>query len=153
MNHEEIKKIIEDILKKIPLEFSDIKILNGEVGGCKKFIIEGADTGLLIGKDGENLSALNHVVKRIVLKNETEGEVERFYIDVGDYHTKKIQKIKNLSVTMANRAKTFKRNVELEPMSAYERMVVHATLADDGLIKTESEGDGKFRRVVIKFVG
>lgn len=152
MDYKEIKKTIEEVLNKIPLEFSEIKILDGEVEGCKKFVIEGADTGLLIGRDGENLSALSHIIKKIVSKD-GEDLIEKFYIDAGDYHSKKIQKIKNISLMMANRAKTFKRNIELDPMTSYERMVVHSTLANDKSIKTESEGEGRNRKVIIKFVG
>jgi spoIIIJ-associated protein len=107
---------------------------------------------LLIGKDGENLLALSHIIKKIVSREEGEENSERFYIDIGDYQSKKIQRVKNISMTMANRAKSFRRNVEMEPMTAYERMIVHSTLLNDRSIKTESEGEGKFRRVVIKFI-
>ena len=54
---------------------------------------------------------------------------------------------------MASRAKTFKRDIELEPMSSYERMIVHSTLADDTAVRTESDGEGKFRKVIIKYIG
>lgn len=153
MNQEEIKKTIEDVLNKIPIAFSEVCVLDGEVADCKKFVIKGSDSNLLIGRDGENLSALSHIIKKIVAKNDGEEMVEKFYVDVEDYHTKKIRKIKNICMTMANRAKTFRRDVELEPMSSYERMIVHSTLADDRSIKTESDGEGKFRKVIIKFVG
>lgn len=152
MNQEEIKKIIEDILNKVPLVFSEVCVLDGEVDGCKKFVIKGADSNLLIGRDGENLSALSHIIKKIVAKKDGEEMTEKFYVDVEDYHTKKIRKIKNICLTMANRAKTFKRDIELEPMSSYERMIVHSTLADDRSIKTESDGEGKFRKVIIKYI-
>lgn len=152
MNHEEIKKVIEDILNKIPLSFSEVCVLDSEVAKCKKFVIKGADSNLLIGRDGENLSAFSHIVKKIVAKKDGEEMMEKFYIDTEDYHSKKIRKIKEMSLTMANRAKTFKRNVELGPMTSYERMVVHSTLADEPFIKTESEGEGRFRRIIIKYI-
>lgn len=153
MNHEEIKKIIEEILNKIPLTFSEVCVLDGEVADCKKFVIKGADSNLLIGRDGENLSAFSHIIKKIVAKKDGEEMMEKFYIDVEDYHTKKIRKIKNICLTMASRAKTFKRDIELEPMSSYERMIVHSTLADDTAVRTESDGEGKFRKVIIKYIG
>ena len=112
MNHEEIKKVIENMLNKIPLSFSEVCVLDGEVAECKKFVIKGADPNLLIGRGGENLSAFSHIVKKIVAKKDGEEMVEKFYIDTEDYHTKKIRRIKNMSLTMANRAKTFKRNAQ-----------------------------------------
>ena len=92
MNHEEIKKIIEEILNKIPLTFSEVCVLDGEVADCKKFVIKGADSNLLIGRDGENLSAFSHIIKKIVAKKDGEEMMEKFYVDVEDYHTKKYEK-------------------------------------------------------------
>jgi len=153
MKEEKIKNIIEEILKRIPAQFSAVEILDGEVEGCKKFVVRTDDSNILIGKNGENLAAFSHIVKKIAAKEFGEEMENNFYVDIEDYHTKKIQKIKNTSLTMASRAKTFRRNIEMEPMNAYERMVVHATLSSDVSVKTESEGEGKFRRVIIKFVG
>ena len=51
---------------------------------------------------------------------------------------------------LAQRARLFKHDVEMGPMSAYERLVVHELFADDPEIKTESQGEGKFRHIVLK---
>ena len=59
--------------------------------------------------------------------------------------------LKNEALVLAQRAKAFKSNVEMAPMNAYERMIIHSVFASDKEIKTESEGEGKMRRIVFKY--
>jgi spoIIIJ-associated protein len=56
------------------------------------------------------------------------------------------------AVMMAERARSFRYDVELSPMSAYERLIVHSALSSEPHVKTESQGEGRGRRVVIKYV-
>jgi spoIIIJ-associated protein len=76
-----------------------------------------------------------------------------FIVDINNYQTKKLDEFKEGLNTSADRVRLFKEPVELSPMTSYERMIVHSTFSDDPEIKTESEGEGRFRRVVLKHVG
>jgi len=116
--------------------------------------VKAEDPRLFIGQNGANLSALTHIVKRIVEQdlNESEKHVgTRFILDVNDYQKKKTEALKAKIILLADRARSFKSSVELDPMSSYERMLVHSMLADESNLITESEGEGRARRVVIKY--
>lgn len=115
------------------------------------FSIHTKDGGLLIGENGERLRALNHIIRRITeytLKDQ--GEIPKFFVDVNDYQKQKIEEVKDLARLSAQRVRYFKKEVTMQPMSAYERRVVHATLTEYPDIITQSTGEGAERKVVIK---
>ena len=145
MNSDQIQKIIEEILNKMGVDYSAVEF--GESEGRSRFLVRTSDSSLLIGVRGENLKALNYLVKRML----PEDQEAHFVVDVEDYFLQKVEKIKYAAKVSAERAKFLKEDVEMEPMSSYERMVVHSVLSDDPDISTESRGVGGSRRVVIKF--
>ncbi|OGF78926.1 hypothetical protein A2W54_00885, partial [Candidatus Giovannonibacteria bacterium RIFCSPHIGHO2_02_43_13] len=104
---------------------------------------------LLIGDGGQNLSALNYLVKKITEKKFPE-KFPGFLLDINDYQKKKIDEIKDLARMHAQRVRYFKKEAEMRPMNAYERRIVHASLQEYPDITTESRGEGMERRVVIK---
>ena len=73
-------------------------------------------------------------------------------IDINDYRDATLRQLEHKAKMMADRAVSFKTTVELEPMSSYERMFVHALFTDNQNIKTESIGEGKERHLTLKFV-
>jgi spoIIIJ-associated protein len=114
----------------------------------KVFKITTLNSRELIGKDGETIQALNHLLKRFVEKN---GEINHVALDVNGYQDKKIEKLKVVAHMMAERARFFKSSVELDPMNAFERHVVHEYIQSQNDLETESTGFGKERHVVIKY--
>jgi spoIIIJ-associated protein len=105
---------------------------------------------LLIGDKGETFYALSHIIRKMVTKGQ-EDKAE-FSIDVNDYRQSLIEKLKLKAKMLANRARDMKANIEMDPMSSYERLIIHGVLTDEPNIKTESVGEGKERRVVIKYI-
>ena len=103
---------------------------------------------ILIGPEGEHLRALNTLMHRFIEKK-LDGEAVNFLIDVNGYHEDKLEKVRDAARMLAQRARLFKHAVEMEPMSAYERLVVHELFAEDPQIKTTSEGEGAFRHIVL----
>jgi len=150
MDTQRITTTIENFLKTLTIEFDRIEYIENDT--YNTFLIHSNDAGILIGSRGENLEALSFLIRRAIEKEQGEGE-ERdvFIVDVNNYQTKKIQDLVESAHVSARRAKLFKQNVELSPMTSYERMIVHSAFTDDPEISTESYGDGKFRRVVLKF--
>ena len=73
-----------------------------------------------------------------------------FLLDVNDYQMKRIEELRNVARMSAQRVIFFKKELEMEPMSAYDRRIIHSVLGSYPDIKTESVGDGFDRRVVIK---
>ncbi len=149
MTKETIKKIIEDILNQLTVLFDDIEIIDRE--GSFVFMVRTQDARHLIGSRGANLSALNHIIRRVVEQKNDTDERFRFIVDVNNYQQNRNEEIKNKAIVLASRVKSFETSTEMDPMSSYERMLVHATLTDDSDIETESTGFGRDRRVVIKF--
>ncbi len=153
MNKEEIKKILEEIIEKMGVSTNDV-IVSESADGTVRFCVKTEESSLLIGDKGSGLLALNNLVKKIVEKKSrtlpADAESAPFFVDVNDYQEKKIEELKNKANILAERARAFKTEVEMEPMSSYERMIVHSIFTDTPDIKTESMGEGRERRVVIK---
>lgn len=146
--NEDTKTTIEEFLNKMGIDHSGVS--KTESDGRIRYSVETPDSALLIGNKGENLKSLNYLIKSVVAKNQEGGETN-FIIDVGDYYLQRVEKVKYAAKVSAERARFLKDSVEMEPMSSYERLVVHQALADDPEIKTESTGFGSTRRVVIKY--
>ena len=151
MNHSDIKKIIEDTLTAGGFVFDTVEIVEKEHIG-PVFVIRSKDSGMLIGPQGETLRSLNFLLKRITAQTLKLERDPMFSIDINDYRDATLRQLEHKARMMADRAVSFRTTVELEPMSSYERMYVHALFTNNPHIKTESTGEGKERRVTIKFV-
>ncbi|HVU80122.1 MAG TPA: R3H domain-containing nucleic acid-binding protein [Candidatus Paceibacterota bacterium] len=112
--------------------------------------ITSPDAKDLIGPHGEHLRALNMLARRLVEAKYGE-EAASFLIDVNRYYEEKMDAVRENAKMLAQRARLFKHDVELGPMSAYERLVVHELFSEDPDIQTESQGEGKFRHIVLKY--
>ena len=152
MEKKKTKKIIEDTLKFMGVSFQTVEKVDSADSKHDRFMIRTEESALLIGSKGENLGALNYIVKRIVSKTLPPESEAKFFIDVNEYHEKALESVKAKAKIMSERARSFKSDVELEPMSSYERMLIHSFLEGAPDIKTESRGEGATRRVVIKYV-
>jgi spoIIIJ-associated protein len=146
----EIIGTIEELLTKMGVVFDSVEIGESELEDSPRYVINSPEASVLIGNRGENLLSLSHVLKRILSK-ETEEEDGKFFIDIGDYQNKRIKEIKNRAIIMGERARFFKKDIEMDPMSSYERMIVHSTFTDYQDLVTESLGEGRERRVFIKY--
>lgn len=150
MEKEEVKKIIEDIFNHTGCTFSKCEFSDED--GMLWCAIETNDSKLMIGREGETLRSLNHIIRKIVEKKQGEGSTKRLFVDVNGYQKSRFENLKNIAHMMAERARYFKSNIEVDPMPAYERRIIHMFLEDSKDVKTESEGYGPNRRVVIKYV-
>jgi spoIIIJ-associated protein len=157
-----MKESVETILRELleSLGFSGTPVSHEVIAGQTVFTIgaTGDDARTLIGPHGDAIHALDHLVKKILERRsatgESEGGEERsplFLVDVDGYRARQIRDLQAKAVMMAERARSFQYDVELSPMSAYERLIVHTTLQDAPNVRTESQGEGRSRRVVIKY--
>ena len=106
----------------------------------------GAD-GLLIGKKGQNLMALEHLLRRMAGKQLRRSV--RLDVDVGGYKERRVSTLRSKAVSMASRVKASNKEMQVEPLSAAERRIIHVTLAGDSQVKTYTVGDGELKTVVI----
>ncbi len=152
MDHAKTKKIIEDTLTFMGVSFETVEKVDSADSKHERFMIRTEESALLIGSKGENLGALNYIVRRIVAKSSPPESEFKFFVDVNEYHEKALESVKAKAKVMSERARSFKADIELEPMSSYERMLIHSYLEGAPDIKTESRGEGATRRVVIKYL-
>lgn len=116
--------------------------------GTVHFEFCGENLGLIIGRRGQMLDALQSLVNSVANRR-GDDEWVRFVLDAAGYRERREKTLQELALRMAGRAKSQRRRTELEPMNAMERRIVHMALADDEEIDTHSEGDDPYRRVVI----
>jgi spoIIIJ-associated protein len=109
--------------------------------------IKGDGSGLLIGRHGQTLDAIQYIVGRIVGKQL--GEKKVIVIDTERYRERRRENLERLSRHMGEKAKSTGRAVSLQPMSASDRRIVHLALKHDREIETRSEGEGGMRSIKI----
>ena len=109
--------------------------------------IKGEDLGVLIGKHGQTLDALQYLTN--LAANRDAEERVRIQLDVEDYRKRRTETLNRLALRLADKVKRRGEKVVLEPMSPQERKIIHIALQDDNRISTYSEGEEPFRKVVI----
>ena len=109
--------------------------------------VQGGDAGLLIGKRGQTLEAIQYLVEKIVNKN-NEQRV-RVQVDVEGYLQNRRANLKDLALKMADKTKKTGKPATIGQMNAHDRRIVHLALKDDKMIRTQSVGDGFLRKLVI----
>lgn len=130
----------------------DAEVIETESDGVTLLEIEGKALGVLIGRHGETLDAIQYLVNLSANKQmhiDGEGERARYVVDVAGYRRKREEELRQLACSVAERVMREGKDQALEPMSALERRVVHVTLKDVDGISTHSEGREPFRRIVI----
>ena len=142
---ERVKEFLVGLAKKMK---SDVTVEYSINENDISFNVKGENVGKLIGYRGETLNAIQVLLGG--LKRSGEGRY-RLYLDVEDYKKGREQTLIDLANRMADKSEEIERNVHLDPMSAYERRIVHSALQNRTLVETESMGEGENRHVVIKF--
>ena len=112
-----------------------------------KIEILGKTIGMLIGRRGETLDALQYLTSLVV--NKDNATYKKVMLDTEDYRKKREDTLVKLAKRLAQKTKKSGTKTVLEPMNPYERRILHATLQSDPAIETYSEGEEPFRRVII----
>jgi len=107
----------------------------------------GPDLGILIGRRGDTLDALQYLLNLAVNKNESERT--RFVVDVEGYRGRREQTLQKLAMRLADKARRQGEAVVLEPMNPHERRIIHTALQNNKYVYTSSQGDEPFRKIVI----
>jgi spoIIIJ-associated protein len=143
----DLKTFTAELFEKLGVPTDSIDVLSGHRTVVK---VSSPESATLIGPHGEHLRALNSIARRLV-EQKHGAEAASFLIDVNGYHEAQMETVRGQARMLAQRARLFKHDVEMPPLSSYERLVVHELFADDPEIKTESAGEGKFRHIVLKY--
>jgi len=116
-------------------------------GGDLAYTLEGEDLGCLIGHHGDVLDSLQYLLSLVT--NRHGDDYVRVTIDIENYRSKRENTLKSLAKKTALRVKKTGRNITFEPMSAYERRIIHSQAQEIGGVSTHSIGSGEERRVVM----
>lgn len=142
-----LKQLISSLLSTLDVAIDSIEVTEGH---RTVVAVTSSDSKRLIGPHGDHLRALNMLTRRLVEAKHGE-EAASFLVDVNGYHEEKMESVRQNARMLAQRARLFKHDVEMSPMSPYERLVVHELFSGDPEITTVSEGEGKFRHIVLKY--
>ena len=151
-NVDEIYKKIEDMLSLILNEFDKNIKTEYDIDKTTNTIranIIGDKMGLIIGKHGQTLDAIQHLLNIVV--NRGEDKKVHIRIDSENYRKKRNEAIESLAKNIANTVRKTKKDKELNPMSAYERRIIHSVLQKEKNIETISVGSDRHRHVVVKY--
>ncbi len=146
------EKIAENFLREIFLSMGLIIKIDTKLQEKQLLIdLSGEDMGILIGKRGQTLDALQYLVNLVV--NKTSPSYISVMLDTENYRQRRKETLETLALNLAKKAKHTKKNVVLEPMNPYERRIIHSALQNDRYVTTFSEGEEPFRNVVIALKG
>lgn len=110
--------------------------------------ITGKDAGTIIGKRGQTLDSIQYLTSLVINKDRT--KYMRVVLDAENYRSRREKTLEELAQRLAKKVVYKKRSIKLEPMNPYERMVIHASLQNHKKVKTRSEGEEPYRRVVVE---
>lgn len=140
------REIVEELLK--PLADREIRTeLTIEHGSVHARVEWEGDAGLLIGREGQTLAALQYLASRML--SHVFNAALRVQLDIGDYRRKQDEKLRALALGLAEKARQTGRSWSTRPLSSYHRRVIHMCLQDVQDVQTRSSGDGPLKRVVI----
>lgn len=142
-------KAIEFLSQLFDVWGLNVKINTELDGDVLKVELEGDDMGIVIGKRGETLDALQHLTSLNV--NTGDGDFIKVSLDTEGYREKRIKTLENLASKLASKVAKTRHNVTLEPMNSYERRIIHASLQDNEFVTTYSVGQSPNRKVVIAY--
>lgn len=145
---ETIKKLTSELLEKIGIKPDHLEVQDDTEGNFNVSIDSGEDSGVLIGYHGESLNSLQRILSLICYKSL--GEWKRIIVDISGYRGERQERLEELAENAAKRVRFLQDPVTLPPMNAFERRVIHMKVAEIPGVWTESTGEERGRRVVIR---
>lgn len=135
---------LDNILKLIPVETT---VTGMHSNGKVSLNIEGDTSGLLIGRKGKTLDALQYIVNRIT--NNISDKKLKVIIDSENYRQRRIDSLTQMAIKIGEKAKKFKKPFSTSPLNPHDRRIVHLALKNVNKLETRSRGDGLHKRVVV----
>jgi spoIIIJ-associated protein len=138
----EMKTVLTEIVAKMHMDY-EVQLRSDGV-----LEIAGDGTGLLIGKHGQTLDALQFIINRIA--NKDRQDMVHITIDTEQYRERHIERLRSMAIKMGQKARKTGKSVSLEMMNPYDRRIIHLTLKNEPDLNTRSIGEGVFKKVVIQ---
>jgi spoIIIJ-associated protein len=147
---DEIREYLESLFKAMDIQ-TEIQIEFDETENVLSINLEGPEMGILIGKRGQTLDALQYIISLAV--NKKSESYIRVKLDTENYRARRKETLENLAKNIAFKVKRSKRSFALEPMNPYERRIIHSALQGNKYVETYSEGNEPYRHVVVVYKG
>lgn len=141
---EEARSLMGDILVRMGFDFP---VTAEKEDDCIVLNIQGDGSGILIGKNGQTLDALQYIINKALNKNGADRK--RIVLDTENYREKRESSLVALALKLGEKAKRTKKPVTVNPMNAHDRRIVHLALKNDRELLTRSRGEGDFRKIII----
>src|SRR5262245_58951475 len=121
-----------------------------QVGSPEETVLEihADNSGLLIGRKGQTLEALQYLITRIASERLT-SEEPHIVVDVENYRARRRKSLEDMALRLGEKAKRQRKTVTVDALSAADRRIIHAALQDDPWVSTKSLGQGSYRRLLI----
>ena len=142
------EEFLYSVMKTMDMEVEIVSKIDEE--GALSIEMNGKNMGILIGKRGQTLDALQYLTNRVA--NKMQDGYVRVKLDTEDYRRRRKETLENLAKNISHKVKKTRRPVSLEPMNPYERRIIHSALQGDKSVTTHSEGEEPYRRVVVTLV-
>jgi len=143
---EDAKSFLQNVTSAMGMTV-EVVIKMDEENHTMEIDLSGDEMGVLIGKRGQTLDALQYLTNLAVNKNAE--EYFKIKVDTEDYRKRRKDTLEGLAKNIAFKVKRTKKSVALEPMNPYERRIIHSALQGDRYVSTHSEGEDPFRHVVV----
>ena len=143
---DDIYEYLNNLFKAMDIE-AQVKIDYDQDDATMNIDVTGPDMGILIGKRGQTLDALQYLISLFV--NKKSESYIRVKLDTENYRSRRKDTLENLAKNIAFKVKRTRRSFTLEPMNPYERRIIHSTLQNDKYVSTRSEGEEPYRKVVV----
>jgi len=138
------RQIMMGLLEKMEMNAE----LRGSLMGRDIYLeVKGDQQGILIGRYGRTLDSLQFIINRMV--NKRLKEPVKVILDVNDYRKNREENLKKMAIRSGEKAKLRGFSLTIGPFNAYDRRIIHLTLKEDPLLRTESLGEGEMKRVKI----
>ena len=141
-----VREVMDQMLDGILGQKPEFEI-TGHSERVSVLIFDEENSGLLIGREGQTLAAIQYIVNRIVIRRH--GSPIKVQINTGEYRERQDDNLRKMAIFLADKAKTLGRPQSTKPLSSYHRRVVHLALQEDESISTRSKGEGPLKRVLI----
>ena len=138
------RESLQKILELIPM---DTTVRAEQIDGKIALDIEGDKSGLLIGRRGKTLDALQYIVNKIV--NKALEQKAHVVVDSENYRKRRKESLTQLAQKMGDKAKRTKKSVTTNLLNPHDRRIVHLALKEDDMLDTRSRGDGLLKKIVI----
>ena len=143
---EKAGEVLKSLLGKMGVEH---EVVSSEDEERVTLEVKGPETGLVIGKKGQTLDALQYLVNKIVSREIPEDDSKPINVDAEGYRGRRAEALVELAQRLAEKAKRTGKPVAADPMSAADRRIIHVALANTPGLTTRSEGEGIYRHLVV----